>query len=242
MVGTSVSTFVDSTDKNGNKVFRTLNIDWPTIYKIDPKFIKAATNQDTMLQFVMFKWWNNADIDWSYRPDAGFNQLWPLPENLAYNNTQLQTAAMGGFPLGDLNWYPDKLPAWQAQRDAEWKTINNWLNFGSPNPTGVKETAGPVPGEYSLAQNYPNPFSTAGRSRLAGNPTTQIVYSVPRNGHVSLKVYNSFGQEVATIFDGVQNAGNYVATFDATGLASGVYLYRLQSENVSITKKLILAK
>jgi hypothetical protein len=186
-----------------------------------------------MLQFVMFKWWNNADIDWSYRPDAGFNQLWPLPENLAYNNAQLQTAAMGGFPLGDLNWYPDKLAAWKAQRGTEWETINNWLNNGSPEPSGVKEKpGGAIPSEFTLGQNYPNPF----------NPTTQIEYSVPLNGHVSLKVHNSLGQEVVTLFDGLQKAGNYVATFDATGLPSGVYTYRLQSGSVSITKKLVLMK
>jgi hypothetical protein len=178
----------------------------------------------------MFKWWNNADIDWSYRPDAGFKQLWPLPENLAYNNAQLQTAAMGGFPLGDLNWYPDKLPAWQAQRDAEWTTINNWLNNGT---TSVEERPGSViPSEFTLSQNYPNPF----------NPTTQIEFSVPRNGHVSLKVYNMLGQEVATLFEGVKKAGSYRATFDAAGLAGGVYMYQLKSGSVSITKKLVLMK
>ncbi|MCG3120062.1 MAG: hypothetical protein ALAOOOJD_02656 [bacterium] len=229
MLGEDEKAFIDSTDAQGNKVFKTMNVDWSTIYDADPKFIEEATNQDTFLLFVEYKWSTAADVDWSYRPDAGFNQTWPLPENMAYNNIAYQTAAMGGFPLGDLNWYPDKLTPWKAQRDKEWETINNWLNNGI---TGVKERGGVVPGDYSLAQNYPNPF----------NPTTQIEYSVPRHGHVSLKVYNSFGQEVATIFDGVQKAGNYVATFDATGLASGVYLYRLQSENVSIIKKFVLAK
>jgi len=55
-------------------------------------------------------------------------------------------------------------------------------------------------------------------------------------------VYNDLGQEVATLFSGVQDAGNYTATFDGKGLASGVYLYRLQAENISITKKLVLMK
>ncbi len=231
MLGEDEKAFIDSTDAQGNKAFKTMNVDWPTIYDADPKFIVEATNQDTFLLFVEYKWNNNADVDWSYEPGAGFTQTWPLPENMAYNNAAYKTAAMGGFPLGDLNWYPDQLPAWKAQRDKEWETINNWLEKGSPT-TGVKERGGPAPGDYSLAQNYPNPF----------NPATQIEYSVPRNGHVSLKLYNAFGQEVATIFDGVQKAGNYVATFDATGLTSGVYLYRLQSENVSITKKLVLTK
>lgn len=231
MLGEMEKAFIDSVNASGNKAFKTMNVDWSTIYNAEPHFIVEATNQDTFLIFVEYKWNNNADIDWAYRPDVGFTQTWPLPENMAYTNTAYQTAAMGGFPLGDLNWYPNRLPAWKAQRDAEWQTINNWLNNGSPT-TGVKERGGVVPGDYTLAQNYPNPF----------NPTTQIEYSIPHNGHVSVKVYNAFGQEVATIFEGVQNAGNYVATFNATKLASGVYLYRLQSGNVSIVKKLLLTK
>lgn len=231
MLGENEIAFIDSMDAGGNKVFKTMNVDWSTIYDTAPAFIEEATNVDTFLIFVEYKWSTAADIDWSYRPDAGFKQTWPLPENMAYTDAAYQAAAMGGFPLGDLNWYPNQLPAWQAQRDAEWVTINNWLNHGSPT-SSIKETAGPVPTDYSLGQNYPNPF----------NPTTQIEYSVPRNGHVSLKVYNMLGQEVATLFEGVQKSGNYAATFDAKDLAGGVYMYQLKSGSVSITKKLVLMK
>jgi hypothetical protein len=231
MLGEDEIAFIDSVDAGGNKVFKTMNVDWSTIYDADPNFIVEATNQDTFLLFVEYKWSTAADVDWSYRPDAGFLQTWPLPENMAYNNAAYKTAAMAGFPLGDLNWYPDQLPAWTAQRDAEWQTINNWLNHGSPT-VSVTERGGPVPVEYSLGQNYPNPF----------NPITQIEYSVARNGHLSLKVYNSLGQEVATLFNGFQKAGNYVATFDASGLASGIYLYRLHAETATIIKKLVLSK
>jgi hypothetical protein len=229
MLGENEIAFIDSVDAGGNKVFQTMNVDWSTIYDEDPGFIVEATNQDTFLLFVRYKWNGNADVDWSYEPGAGFSQTWPLPENLAYTNVAYQTAAMGGFPLGDLNWYPNQLPAWEAQRDAEWETINNLLNFGL---TSVREIAGPLPTDYLLEQNYPNPF----------NPMTQIKYSTPANGQVSLKVYNALGQQVASLFDGFQAAGNYEATFDATGLASGVYVYRLQSGTVSITKKLVLTK
>jgi GH35 family endo-1,4-beta-xylanase len=88
------------------------------------------------------------------------------------------------------------------------------------------------PTEFSLGQNYPNPF----------NPTTHIKYSVPEKSHVSLKVYDILGGEVGTLFEGVQQAGNHVALFDATELASGVYLYRLKANNFVETKKLILLK
>lgn len=89
-----------------------------------------------------------------------------------------------------------------------------------------------VVNSFSLSQNYPNPF----------NPTTHIKYSVPENGYISLKVYNILGEEVATLFDGVRQAGNYLATFDGRGLAVGVYLYQLKATNFLETKKLILLK
>ncbi len=95
------------------------------------------------------------------------------------------------------------------------------------NPNAIK-----VPTSFELSQNYPNPF----------NPTTQINYSVPRNSFVTLKVYNVLGQEVATLFSGMQKAGNYIATFEAGRYASGVYFYRLQSGSFSSVKKMMLMK
>jgi len=231
MLGEDEIAFIDSVDENGNKVFKTLNVDWATIYDQDPNFVVPATNLDTLKLFIEAKWNDNSDYDWSYEPLAGFNQVWPLPENLAYANTTYLTAAMGGFPLGDLNWFPDKMEAWSAQRAAEWTTINNWLVNGNPD-VGVKDIAGAIPVEYKLEQNYPNPF----------NPTTTINYSIPQNGHVTLKVYNTLGQEVATLFNGFQQVGNYSAVFEANNLASGIYMYKLTSGSVSITKKFVLMK
>jgi hypothetical protein len=89
-----------------------------------------------------------------------------------------------------------------------------------------------VPSVFELSQNYPNPF----------NPITNIEYSVPVSDRVSLKVYNNLGQVVATLFEGHQKAGTYVTKFDASGLASGVYIYRLESSNAFLAKKLILMK
>jgi len=180
------------------------------------------------------KWDDNADIDWSFMPEAGFNQVWPLPENMAYNNAELQTAGMGGFPLGDLNWYPNLLPAWEAQRDAEWAQINDWLQNGVGGGTGIGiESEDELPSGYRLGQNYPNPF----------NPTTQIAYSVPQAGNISLTVHNALGQVVATLADGRSPAGNHTVTFDAGGLPSGVYYYRLQGEGgVAMSRRLVLIK
>jgi peptidoglycan/xylan/chitin deacetylase (PgdA/CDA1 family) len=85
---------------------------------------------------------------------------------------------------------------------------------------------------YSLEQNYPNPF----------NPSTQINYSVAHNGYLSLKVYSVLGEELATLFAGDRQAGTYAATFNGTGFASGVYLYRLQTGSLTSTKKFVLLR
>ena len=81
-----------------------------------------------------------------------------------------------------------------------------------------------------LEQNFPNPF----------NPSTTIDYALNQSGIVTLKVYNLLGQEVRTLVNGFQNAGSYHATFTAQGLSSGIYFYRLQSENNIQTRKMIL--
>jgi len=90
-----------------------------------------------------------------------------------------------------------------------------------------------APRVLSLNQNYPNPF----------NPATTIEFTVPRDGHVSLTIYNSLGQLVATLFDGEARAG-YIqrATFDASQLASGAYFSRLQYNDKTLLKKLVLMK
>jgi hypothetical protein len=85
---------------------------------------------------------------------------------------------------------------------------------------------------FALNQNFPNPF----------NPSTQISYSIPNDGYVSLKVFDLLGSPVATLFQGFRRSGAYVARFDGTGLSSGVYLYRLESGNFTQSRKLVLVR
>jgi len=86
--------------------------------------------------------------------------------------------------------------------------------------------------EYALAQNYPNPF----------NPTTTINFSIPETGNVTLSVYNTIGQEVATLVNGVVAAGQHEVTLNAKSLPSGAYFYKLQSGNSTMIKKMLLLK
>ena len=96
--------------------------------------------------------------------------------------------------------------------------------------TDVKEPQ--LPTEFALRQNYPNPF----------NPTTNISLDLPSAGDVMLKVYDMLGREVATLVNEARLAGRYTERFDATGLASGVYLYRLTTPLHSATKKLVVLR
>ncbi|MCH8557193.1 MAG: DUF4397 domain-containing protein [Balneolia bacterium] len=98
--------------------------------------------------------------------------------------------------------------------------------------TSIEDPAIEAPLSFELNQNYPNPF----------NPTTNITYTLPESGNVTLEVFNLQGQRVAVLVNGTQNAGSHTVTFDANNLASGVYLYRLQSGSFSQVQKMMLVK
>ena len=107
------------------------------------------------------------------------------------------------------------------------------------SPVGVIKSDLTPPTRFELNQNFPNPF----------NPTTTIDYALPKSGEVSLIVYNLLGQEVSRLVSKVQNAGYHKVTWDASSLASGVYLYRLEvmvrrsvSPTFVQTKKMVLLK
>jgi len=129
-------------------------------------------------------------------------------------STAAYTGAMGGFPVGDLNWFPSK--------KAEWEV---WL-------TDVKYESNTIPQAFSLSQNYPNPF----------NPSTKIVFELKESANTTLSVYNVLGEKVATLVDQNLNAGKYSYDFDASKLSSGIYFYTLQSGKNIATKKMMLIK
>jgi hypothetical protein len=96
----------------------------------------------------------------------------------------------------------------------------------------VAEPRGAVPGEYRLEQNYPNPF----------NPVTTVPYYLPAAGDVRLAVYDLAGREVIVLADEAQHAGWHCSTFDASGLASGIYVCRLRSRAASIARSMVLIR
>jgi hypothetical protein len=113
----------------------------------------------------------------------------------------------------------------------------DWTNFnpcGEPYHAGVDiDNDDPAPVTLGfLAQNYPNPFS----------PSTTIRFSIPKAGHVSLKVYNVNGQEVASLIDEVKSPGTFETTFRTDGVAPGTYFYSLKANGFSETRKMVVLK
>ncbi|MGA9120283.1 MAG: LamG-like jellyroll fold domain-containing protein [Bacteroidota bacterium] len=106
------------------------------------------------------------------------------------------------------------------------------MEFNNQTLVNVAQTPAAVPGHYALLQGYPNPF----------NPTATIRYQVPSLSHVTLMVYNSLGQHVATLVDGEVTAGEHQVTLDGRNLASGVYFYRMESGSFVQTRKVVLVK
>ena len=119
----------------------------------------------------------------------------------------------------------------------QWGSINptkyNRWNYDTHSPITTLVTNRPgVPQVFALQQNYPNPF----------NPTTKIAFSVPSQMKVELVVYNVLGQKVATLVNETLSAGGHEVPFDASRLASGMYLYRITAGQFMSVKKMMLLK
>ena len=131
------------------------------------------------------------------------------------------------FPRG-IDFSPDGTIAYVGTFSTGTPRIQKVVNGG----VGVKELKTGIPSEYNLSQNYPNPF----------NPTTVINFSIPQSGLVTVKVYNTLGQEVAELVNSVKAAGTFEVSFDASNLTSGMYIYKITSGKFSATKKMLLLK
>ncbi|GAG76259.1 unnamed protein product, partial [marine sediment metagenome] len=112
-----------------------------------------------------------------------------------------------------------------------WWTIDNVCIKGEV-VTGFVNNGNEIPKQYSLSQNYPNPF----------NPNTKIKFDLPKQGFVSLKVFDVLGKEVDNLVNEVKTPGSYIVDFNGTNLSSGVYYYRIDAGNFVATKKMLLIK
>jgi type IX secretion system substrate protein len=167
-----------------------------------------------------------------YVQPGGFavNQGGGLGNQNLFISRFIQPLAFGKTSKTATTWprnYSTPVDLWQQTTPLPHETPPfDIINGVSPE----KPTGRPV--AYRLFQNYPNPF----------NPATQIRYALPERAHVSLKVYNLLGQEMATLVNQDQAAGNYIALFEANKLPSGVYFYKLQAGKFLDVKKALLIR
>ena len=124
--------------------------------------------------------------------------------------------------------YVDKKPMGGSKFSYRLKQIDTDGKFEYSNVVEIEVK----PMKFELYQNYPNPF----------NPSTTISFAVPKSGNVTLKIYNTLGEEVATLADGYMEAGIHTMNFNADQLSSGLYIYRLNSKEATFTKKMLFLK
>jgi hypothetical protein len=200
------------------------------------------TKSQTMKIWDGSMWINNVYNYFTYdlkgNIDTTINQIWD--GNNWQNNQRFIYSydSNNCYVNGRSEWFTN--PDWTSG-DAMF--VNNMFNdfnigcLGTEQTNyyhkidGIQENKPTLIG-FQLSQNYPNPF----------NPTTTINYSLPQAGNVKLTVYNILGGKVATIVNEYKPAGNYSVQFNGSNLASGIYLYRLESGIFSETKKFILLK
>ena len=101
-----------------------------------------------------------------------------------------------------------------------------------PDPVGINPVGSEVPKEFKLSQNYPNPF----------NPSTKIKFAVPNESNVKISVYDITGRFIATLVNENLKPANYEINFNASAYSSGVYFYKIETNNFADTKKMVLVK
>ncbi|MCB0744663.1 MAG: T9SS type A sorting domain-containing protein, partial [Ignavibacteriae bacterium] len=185
---------------------------------MDPGFSTDVNAQiDNLIAYVHKISTGTLDVPWYFDPnESHYPPAWPLPENLAYSNTAMQSAGTDGFALGDLNWFPEQK--------------NQWL-------TDVKTLGTELPTDFELSQNYPNPFNpeTNIRFKVASTGNVKlVVFNI-----LGQKVKTLFNDEMKagsyqTSWNGTDDLGRKVA--------SGTYLLSIETDAFRATKKMMLLK
>ncbi len=192
-------------------------IDENTIYA-DPEFdpTMAAAVIDSVVNWV--SWWRNG-LGWE-SSDGPARQI-----NFGNDNFDLP------WPFPETLTYSNAELATASTEGLHLGDLN-WYPEEKAQWTDIETENTPLEYKFTLYQNYPNPF----------NPSTVIKFSIKEQSNVSLDVFNTLGQKVATLINKELSAGNYKYTFDGSKLSSGVYFYRLKSGNsfVQIKKMLLL--
>lgn len=171
----------------------------------------------------------------------GGNPVWQIREIQAQNNFNGQNSLRVHFGFGDASVVDSLEINWPSGQVSVMTglAVNQFMQvMEDSTTTGIGDLAsGAIPENFELAQNFPNPF----------NPATTIVYTLPEGADIRLNIYNQLGQLVKTLVNGFQPAGINSINWDGVDndgvkVGSGIYLYKLEAENFSQVRKMILLK
>lgn len=193
--------------------------------KIGADSVNAFTREDMVLNNIPKIMTNTTE--W-YR-----NPVWGANKTKATTNFD---RARDDYDRKVWQYFNDTLDCKYPTNTAAYTGSDNGLPVGDLNWFGLTDIndnfKNAVVKNFRLAQNYPNPF----------NPTTVINFTIGKTNDVKLEIFNVIGQRITTLVNGKLKAGEYSVTWDARNMASGIYFYRLSSDQVSQTKKMILMR
>jgi hypothetical protein len=153
-------------------------------------------------------------------------------KNEKYNNWNYDKSVVANHHTFTISSQTDNLSSYFEETHSNITIKNNLENFDNLNGVNICYKGLEAVTSYDLTQNYPNPF----------NPSTTIRYQIPQDGIVTLKIYDILGSEVATLVNEEKVAGKYEVNFNASALASSVYIYKIQAGSFINSKKMLLLK
>jgi hypothetical protein len=203
------------------------------------------TNLSTLTGFVTTSWTNVYTGTYSV-PGTGWQYItfqtpfyWDGVSNvlveICFGNTSYTTASVVyGTTMSAMEYseYHDIATACTTFLSPAVQTARANACFQIVPVLGSESNNGKIPATYKLSQNFPNPF----------NPVTRISFDIPKQGLVTLKIYDMLGREAKELVNDVKAPGSYSVDFNASGIASGVYLYRFESNGFTDVKRMILIK
>jgi hypothetical protein len=202
---------------DGNPVTR-----WSSLFS-DPQSITVDLGARTHIDSLLLRW------EAAY---ASEYYITVSDDNAIYSVVKHEQAGHGGAEIVPLNVDARYVRMLGMRRGTAYGySLYEFEVYGSP-ATAVAEHGGIAPDRFELGQNFPNPF----------NPATTIEFRIPASAVVTLKVYDILGREISALVNERKAPGRYTASFDATELATGVYLYRLTAGSYVETRKMLVVK